>query len=301
MAMSGASFDQIVEANAVGFAAGMVGAGAVSAALGKGAPIYAQMIGGATSSVMSKVITTAVLGGKLGSNDLLVSAISGAVVAGIAAGLRGAAPVSQQSDDDESGIRTKGGKHRVDIQQLRHYRFPDTDAAAGRRYEVEMNRWANKAEILQALTRGNSGDIVTFFGHSNVNPDTGEVLGVLADSWFSETDKVSVGEIVSALGADESTPSVVVMGGCKSEAMLGQIVNTGVPVAIGFTDNIPWALGARATDVVMSTLLKGGTIEESIEAANATIDASQLGTMARATVQVSSGVDIHDSLVGNGL
>jgi RHS repeat-associated protein len=114
MAMSGASFDQIVEMQAVSIAAGLVGGAAVGAALGPGASIGAQMVGGAVSSVMSTAITAAVMGGDLGGEQVLVSAISGAVSAGVKASLRNTAKVTQATDGTAKGGRGGSGAERVE-------------------------------------------------------------------------------------------------------------------------------------------------------------------------------------------
>ena len=88
MYMSGASTNQIIAASAISIAAGAVG-GAVGGMVtqGMGGGVGAAMVGGAVSAMASTVITTAAMGGSLGSNDFLFGVISGAVLAGISAGM----------------------------------------------------------------------------------------------------------------------------------------------------------------------------------------------------------------------
>jgi RHS repeat-associated protein len=97
MAMSGASFGQIVEANVVSIAAGVVGGevgGEVAAGLGGG--LAAQMAGGVVSGMMTAVLSSAALNENLGGTDLLQAALEGAIGAGIAMGM--ADPISQPSE-----------------------------------------------------------------------------------------------------------------------------------------------------------------------------------------------------------
>jgi RHS repeat-associated protein len=104
MAMSGASFANIVESTALGMAAGMVGGvagGALASGLGGG--LGAQIVGGAVSGMVSNVLSTVVMHGSLGWRDLLLSAASGAVSAGVAAGMQGTNQVSEASAEEAQG------------------------------------------------------------------------------------------------------------------------------------------------------------------------------------------------------
>jgi len=103
MALNGASFDQIVEMQGVSILAGLAGGAAVGAALGPTASIGAKMVGGAVSSILSTAITTVLAGRDLGGEELLVSAINGAVSAGLAAALRQTNPVSQKTFLEQKG------------------------------------------------------------------------------------------------------------------------------------------------------------------------------------------------------
>jgi RHS repeat-associated protein len=103
MAANGTPFDQIVAVTAVSLAASYISGGLLGAAAAGDKSIVAAMIIGGTSSVMSQVMTTAVLGGDLGGEQLLTGALVGAVFAGVAAGLSGAPLVSQAQASEAQG------------------------------------------------------------------------------------------------------------------------------------------------------------------------------------------------------
>src|SRR5215210_318378 len=96
----------------------------------------------------------------------------------------------------------------VNIQQYGSRGFGDTfgaaDASHGS-YDVSRNNWwASKSEILDAMTEGNDGDILTFFGHSAMSRDgaTGKMstVGIVGDGWFGD-QVIRAREMTAALSA----------------------------------------------------------------------------------------------------
>ena len=194
----------------------------------------------------------------------------------------------------------------VNIQQYGSRGFDDTFAAADGShgaYEVQRNNWwANKSEILDAMTDVNDGDILTFFGHSAMRGDraTGKVstVGIVGDGWFGN-QVIRGSELTAALSADKRPPSVVVLASCDSADLLGDARAAGVPVAIGIDDMVPDYVAYGVADA----LVAGKTLREAVEAGNDFL--SKAGQNQRNTAQVvivaDPNVDLDLSLRDNGL
>jgi len=103
-----------------------------------------------------------------------------------------------------------------------------------------------------------------FYGHGAYTPGN-EMVGINPSSGGT----VRGTEIQTALGEDANPPTLVVLGACGSEAILGSISGGGVPVAVGLSEKISNAAGATAVATFMQALSDGQTFGEAQETANA--------------------------------
>jgi hypothetical protein len=198
----------------------------------------------------------------------------------------------------------------VNSQQYGSRSFDDTLAAADAShgaYEVQRNNWwANKSEILNAMTGVNNGDILTFFGHSAMRGDraTGTVstVGIAGAGWFGD-QVIGGSELTAALSADKRPPSVVVLASCESSDLLGDVRAAGVPVAIGIDDMVPDYVAFGVADTVTSALVAGKTLREAVDAGNDFLSKAGQNqrNMAEVVVVVDPNVDLDLSLRDNGL
>jgi hypothetical protein len=294
---NGASFDQTILNAGVGLGIGIASGGL---SIEYGLSDWQGLVLGVASAAVTTGIANVLSHRDFFQYNLLEAALLSAAQGAATLGLRKAIAVSQASS--APAVRSKGGIRHIDIQETSSYGFPDAETAADiKGNKFNTNWWANKSEILYGLTHADSGDIFTFFGHAVTSSSTGQVIGILGDSWFRDVDLISPSEISQALTADDSPPSVVVLAGCSSEKLLGSVIDSGVPVAIGFSDNVPFVLGAKATDVVLWNLQSGASIVSAVDAANTFISQAQISTPAEVVVQVGSNIDVNKSLRGNGL
>jgi hypothetical protein len=198
----------------------------------------------------------------------------------------------------------------VNIQQYGSRGFDETFGAADGShgsYEVVRNNWwANKSEILDAMTDVNGGDILTFFGHSAMHGDRatgkGSTVGIVGSGWFGD-QTIRASEMRAALSADHHPPSVVVLASCESSDLLSDVRDAGVPVAIGIDDMVPDYVASAVADVVTAALVAGKTIREAIDAGNAVLAKAGQNqrNLAQVVVAAAPEVDLDLSLKDNGL
>lgn len=139
---------------------------------------------------------------------------------------------------------------------------------------------ASKEEMLEHLSQINAGGVYIFFGHSASNRSG--VIGLRS----SDSQTVEGDEISRSLSRDRNPPTMVVLGGCASEALLSRVSEGGVAVAVGFTENIASISGASAVSAFMGELQKGSTFAKAKEKADEF--ASRLG-MAQVAIVYADG------------
>jgi RHS repeat-associated protein len=108
MVAQGASFEQVLAVNAVGFASGQLGGvigGAVASHIGD--KIAASLISGAISGAVSSAVSTAAFGGDIGEN-VLTGALQGAFWAAVSLAAQRTTPVSQASQAQAQGDAGSG-------------------------------------------------------------------------------------------------------------------------------------------------------------------------------------------------
>jgi hypothetical protein len=121
---------------------------------------------------------------------------------------------------------------------------------------------ATKEEMLANMSTVNAGGVYIFFGHS-ISNKTG-VIGIKS----SDSKTVEGSEISKSLARDKNPPTMVILGGCASEALLEKVAEGGVPIAVGFTENIASISGASAVTEFMTELKKGSTFAKAKEKAD---------------------------------
>lgn len=139
---------------------------------------------------------------------------------------------------------------------------------------------ATKEEMLDHMSKINAGGVYIFFGHSVSNKQG--VIGLKS----SDSKTVEGDEISKSLSKDKNPPTMVVLGGCASEALLQKVAEGGVAVAVGFTENIAAISSATAVSKFMEELKKGGTFAKAKEKADDF--ASQFG-MAQVAIVYADG------------
>src|SRR5262249_40472141 len=127
---------------------------------------------------------------------------------------------------------------------------------------ITRDESADHDEILQHLTSLNAGGTYIFYGHSAMDPKTFKVTAIQPSSGHSVSGK----DMEDALGKDKNPPGLVVLGGCGPASLLPNIINAGVPVAVGTSDS-----GANiginvAVTAFMQAVTAGKTLAEAKEA-----------------------------------
>jgi hypothetical protein len=125
------------------------------------------------------------------------------------------------------------------------------------------NERATRDEVITNLTTMDAGGSYVFFGHGAQDPADRRFKGINPSS-----GRTVMGEhIEEALGKDANPPTLVVLGACGSGAILSHVTAGGVPVAVGFSQEISNSAAASAVGVFMKQLHAGSTFEEARAAA----------------------------------
>jgi hypothetical protein len=176
-------------------------------------------------------------------------------------------PKAQGIHYDEGGAVTGGGSPSGSLK----------DAIPG----LTRDESADKEEILQHLSTLNAGGVYVFFGHSRSN--TTGVIGIKS----SDSETVEGSELTKSLGRDKNPPTMVVLGGCASGGLLDKVAEGGVPIAVGFTENVAAVAGASAVSAFMEELQKGQTFAKAKEKADEF--AARVYGMAQVTITYADG------------
>lgn len=118
-------------------------------------------------------------------------------------------------------------------------------------------------EIRANLTTLNAGGAYVFFGHGAYERSGGPAVGINP----TEGSTIRGEGLRDALAADASPPTLVVLGACGSAALLPSVGEGGVPVAMGFSNEISNLSAASAVGIFMERLEAGDTFEEARQAA----------------------------------
>lgn len=120
-----------------------------------------------------------------------------------------------------------------------------------------------REDVLTHLETIDAGGVYLFYGHGAMTK-SGDFVGVNP----AEGKTVKGKDIEDALKADESTPTMVVLAACGSAALLDNVANGGVPIAVGFSKSIANILAASALGKFMGELNKGKTFAEAEQVTN---------------------------------
>lgn len=148
--------------------------------------------------------------------------------------------------------------------------------------DFTMESDPDRAEMIANMTYMDAGGVYMFFGHG-AQRTSGRSVGVAAnDSTVFGT------EIEAALSADQSPPTMVVLGGCATSDLENYVTSAGVPIAAGITENVSNVAGASAMTEFARRLRAGDTLGEARTAANEVINsgASMLTNPNMATFSV---------------
>ncbi len=151
---------------------------------------------------------------------------------------------------------------------------------------------ATHDDITKHLTKLNAGGVYVFYGHGAYTKDTNQMVGINPTKGHT----VKGDEIEKALAKDSDPPTMVVLGACGSEAILGNVTNGGVPVAVGLSDKVANAAGAAAVSTYMSAVSAGKTFGEAQQEANDLLGRSPIGGGVELVVHYADGFDASMTL-----
>lgn len=149
---------------------------------------------------------------------------------------------------------------------------------------LTSNTDADRDEILANLESMNAGGVYVFFGHSASESLGSAPVGINPD----DGSTIRGSDIEDALSEDENPPTMVVLGACASESLLGNVRGGGVPIAVGFTENVANAVAASAVGRFMEALNNGDTFAQATTVANDFM-AGSFSPLARMVVQYGEG------------
>ncbi len=156
--------------------------------------------------------------------------------------------------------------------------------------EIDEDSGWDEEDILEDLSDAGWDDIWVFHGHSN-----GMAMG------DDDDNAVTGDEMCEALRKDNDPPSIIVLSGCATSRLAGQLCACGAKIVIGYSETCYIKNASSATEQFLEALLDGKTLSEGVMAASGELNGSSGPGTATICQGGGSNINVDSSKLGDAL